>query len=273
MSTTIRRMTITDVPVGMRLKELAGWNQTAADWQRFLRLQPDGCFLAEVDGQGVGTATAFIFDNVAWIAMVLVDPSYRKHGIGTALMSHALTFLGNRTVRLDATALGQPVYAKLGFIGEYELTRYEGTLADRGPIATTVRTVNIESACRPFYRLDQQITGTDRTPLLIELAKSSGLRAVAEAGYLMDRPGSRATQIGPAIARDEASGLALFNDAARRLAGQPVLLDIPTDNRPAIGWAEAAGLKVQRTFLRMRRGPALVDYRQQIWAGSGPEKG
>ena len=272
MSTTIRRMTIADVPVGMRLKELAGWNQTTADWERFLRLQPDGGFLAELDGQGVGTATAFIFDNVAWIAMVLVDPAYRKHGIGTALMSHALTFLGDRTVRLDATALGQPVYAKLGFVSEYEMTRYEGTLADHGPIATTVRPVSIESERLPFYRLDQQITGTDRTPLLVELAKG-GLRGIGQAGYLMERPGSRATQIGPAVACDEASGLALFNDAACRLAGQPVLLDIPTDNRPAIAWAEAAGLKVQRTFLRMRRGPAITDHRQQIWAGSGPEKG
>ena len=58
-------MTIADVPQGMRLKELAGWNQTEADLHRFLQLQPDGCFVAEVDGQVVGTVTAVIFGNVA----------------------------------------------------------------------------------------------------------------------------------------------------------------------------------------------------------------
>jgi len=36
------------------------------------------------------------------------------------------------TIRLDATPLGRPVYAKLGFVDEYEVTRYGGTPA---PIA------------------------------------------------------------------------------------------------------------------------------------------
>ena len=272
MSTTIRPMTMADVPLGMRVKELAGWNQTEADWHRFLQLQPDGCFVAEFAGAGVGTVAAFIFDRVAWIAMVLVDPNYRKHGIGTALMNRALEFIGNRTVRLDATALGQPVYAKLGFICEYELTRYEGPLASRKTAATLVRVVTGDLATRPFNQLDLRVTGTNRAKLLIELAQT-GMHVIDQTGYLLDRPGSRATQIGPAVALDADSGLALLNDAAQRLAGQRVLLDIPVQNQPAIAWAEAAGLTAQRTFLRMRRGPAIIDQPQQIWASSGPEKG
>lgn len=262
-------MTTTDVPIGMRLKELAGWNQTEADWHRFLRLQPDGCFIAEVDGQGVGTVTAFIFEDVAWIAMVLVDPSYRKHGIGTALMNQALAFIGNRTVRLDATALGQPVYEKLGFVGEYKLTRYAGILAGATGLAETPKSLAV------VKELDFHATATRRARLLEALAAEEGAhtRVVGVTGYLMDRPGSNATQIGPAVALDAASGLALLNDAARRLAGQPVLIDLPTDNHHACAWAEAAGLKAQRTFLRMRRGPMIADQRKQIWASSGPEKG
>src|SRR4030095_4066173 len=31
-----RTTTKADIPAGMRLKEIAGWNQTEADWQRFL---------------------------------------------------------------------------------------------------------------------------------------------------------------------------------------------------------------------------------------------
>ena len=270
MSATIRRMTSADVPQGMRLKELAGWNQTAADWHRFLRLQPDGCFIAELDGQGVGTATAFVFGPVAWIAMVLVDPNFRKHGIGTALMTAALAFLDNcPTVRLDATALGQPVYAKLGFVGEYELARYAGVLPDRIGAAT------VPPSLAAITALDWQVTATPRARLLEALAAETGahVRGVPAGGYLMDRPGSHATQIGPAIAVDPVSGQALLDDAAHRLAGRPVLIDIPVDNRPAIAWAEAAGLQPQRRFLRMRRGPAVADQPQQIWASSGPEKG
>lgn len=262
-------MTIGDVPLGMRLKDLAGWNQTEADWRRFLRLQPDGCFVAEVAGQVVGTVTALIFGNVAWVAMVLVDPSHRKHGVGTALMTQALAFTGHRTVRLDATALGQPVYAKLGFVGEYELTRYAGVLAG------TTGSAAIPDSLEMINTLDYQVTATPRARLLEALATEDGahIRSMGATGYLMDRPGSRATQIGPAIALDEATGRALLDDAARRLAGRPVLIDIPVDNQPAIAWTEAAGLKAQRTFLRMQRGPVIADQRQLIWASSGPETG
>ena len=43
----IRTMTAEDVPLGMRLRGQARFNQTEADWRRFLDLEPDGCFVAE----------------------------------------------------------------------------------------------------------------------------------------------------------------------------------------------------------------------------------
>ncbi len=125
----LRLMVPRDVPLGMRLKEQAGWNQTEADWQRCLMLQPDGCFVAERDGVAVGTVTTCIFGPIAWIAMVLVDAAVRGQGIGRTLLDHALAFLDSRdvsTVRLDATPLGRPLYEKRGFVEEYTLTRFEG---------------------------------------------------------------------------------------------------------------------------------------------------
>jgi hypothetical protein len=237
-------------------------------------LQPDGCFVAEVDGQGAGTAAAFVFGKIGWIAMVLVDTSYRRQGIGTALMQHALAFLESHhvaTIRLDATAQGQPVYAKLGFVGEYELARYAGTLVGGQPESDISDARNIQT----IIQLDERVTATPRAQLLEALAIESGGHAynIGTSGYLMNRPGTRATQIGPAAALDDATGLALFRNASQRLAGQSVFIDIPLNNAPAIAWAAATGLTVQRTFLRMRRGPAIADHPQQIWASSGPEKG
>src|SRR5258705_12655293 len=114
-------MTVADIPVGMRLKDQAGWNQLEADWRRLLDLQPDGCFVAELGGSPVGTVTTCRFGPVAWIAMMLVDVRFRRCGIGRALMSHALEDLdahGVCTVRLDATPLGRPLYETLGFVAE-----------------------------------------------------------------------------------------------------------------------------------------------------------
>ena len=111
-------MTVADIPLGLRLARQAGWNQIEADWRRFLAMQPDGCFVGERDGTPVATTATFIFGPVAWIAMVLVDVDSRRKGVATTLLKHALDFLDNqgvKTVRLDATAAGQPVYEKLGF--------------------------------------------------------------------------------------------------------------------------------------------------------------
>jgi hypothetical protein len=73
----IRRMTISDVQLGMKLSRQAGWNQTESDWMRFLKMEPEGCFVAELAGRSVGTTNTCVFDSTAWIAMVLVDVDFR----------------------------------------------------------------------------------------------------------------------------------------------------------------------------------------------------
>ena len=45
-SISVRVMTTADIPLGERLTQLAGWNQTEADWHRFLALSETGCFVA-----------------------------------------------------------------------------------------------------------------------------------------------------------------------------------------------------------------------------------
>src|ERR1700693_678874 len=120
----LRLMTAADIPAALRLCGQAGWNQTAADWQRFLHFESQGSFVAERDGKLVGTTTTTVFGEVAWLAMVLVEQSLRGHGIGGALVRRALEFLDGQsvaTVRLDATPLGRPLYERLGFVKQFEL--------------------------------------------------------------------------------------------------------------------------------------------------------
>ena len=83
-----------DVAAGMRLKTIAGWNQTQADWHRFLELNPGGCFVALHQGRVVGTVTAIAYSgSVGWVGMMLVDPDFRRRGIGTRLMERAMASL------------------------------------------------------------------------------------------------------------------------------------------------------------------------------------
>jgi hypothetical protein len=46
-----------DIPAGMRLKAIAGWNQTEVDWRLLLAAHPTGCFVAEDRGRIIGTVT------------------------------------------------------------------------------------------------------------------------------------------------------------------------------------------------------------------------
>jgi GNAT superfamily N-acetyltransferase len=276
----LRKMTRQDVPLGMRLKDQAGWNQTEQDWRRFLDLEPEGCFVAIQQGRPVGTVAAFAFGLIGWIAMVLVDRSARHCGIGTRLVEQALEYLDTRavdTVRLDATELGRPIYETLGFVAEYELLRLQGT-AQSTPVHPNVRLLPPERFAE-VLELDLKVTATHRGRLLQALHREApdAFRTFAAdqttLGYITIREGARATQIGPGVASNEEAGRALIEDALSRCQEQPVLIDIPVDNLAALACAESHGLTAQRPFIRMRRGNPVDDDPTRLWASSGPEKG
>jgi GNAT superfamily N-acetyltransferase len=281
----VRPLTASDLPLGLRLTRQAGWNQTEADWQRFRDLQPDGCFVAELDGLAVGTVTTCILGTTGWVAMVLVDQASRGRGAGRALMEHALAFLERqqvRSARLDATPLGRPLYEKLGFAEEYTLLRYEGVLPPAGAPAAGPEGAGV-TAARPDHlgdllRLDREVTATDRGKLLRRLfaERPDVWRVLGQAGrvvgYLAGRVGARALLIGPCLATPGA-GPPLLADAWRRHAGERVFIDIPAGNEGARACAEAVGLTVQRPLVRMCRGPRAGEDSTRLWASSGPEKG
>ncbi len=275
----IRPMTFDDLELGLRLRQQTGWNQTVADWARFLRLQPDGCFVAEQDSVACGTVTTCVFGDIAWVGMMLVEESRRGQGIGRALMAQALAFLdrvGVRSIRLDATERGEPLYRSLGFVEQFPIGRFSGR-----PIRGD-RELLVEPGERQLweavYRLDAVVTGTDRRRLLFALFHERPeemhvvRRGGAVIGYLTTRRGMQARQIGPCIATAEA-GPPLLSDALTRFADRDVFVDIPLPHRTATALVMQRGLQLRRTLLRMTRGDQLTERVQQLWASSGPEKG
>jgi len=277
--TKIRLITTDDLRLGLKLTQQAGWNQTEVDWLRFIQLEPEGCFVAEVDEHAVGTTTTCVLGQVAWIAMVLVDVNSRGKGVGTALLKHSIGYLKQRkveTIRLDATALGQPIYEKLGFVSEYELARFEGIAPRAAPVASVTKAApNVFAAIIDF---DTRTTGRDRGRMLHRLFEEfpENIHIIRQAGridgFITTRPGANAVQIGPCIATAGA-GPALLRDALNRCAGRPVFVDIPLDNADAVKIAESCGLGIQRRFTRMCCGPKTADNVKTLWASSGPEKG
>jgi ribosomal protein S18 acetylase RimI-like enzyme len=281
----LRLLTRADVPFANSLRALAGWNQTTADWNRFLATEPDGCFLAEWNGAPVGTVTTTVYGpELAWIGMLLVHPDYRRRGLGRALLLRCVEYLrgrGLRCIKLDATPAGRAVYRMLGFQDEWTLRRWVGRRT--GPSLATSA-----AGLRPWQTADAALVapldaaafGVSRQRLLAALAQQSLAGLVVEsepgcqAGYGLVRPGSQALYLGPVVAASDAAGIRLVEGLLAQTSGQTVFWDIPDANAAAVAWAEANGFTVQRPLTRMYLGENLAsgDPRQQF-ALAGPEVG
>lgn len=282
---TIRPFTPADIALGMRLKSAAGWNQTEADWRRAYELQPDGCLVGECDGIPAATLTICRFGQVAWIAMVLTDPVFRGRGLATALMRHAIDDLrsrGVKTIRLDATPLGRPVYERLGFTVDYELTRWKRE-AMTAPACDISECTGLRQATpadiTAIAELDRGTVGCDRSKFLAALVAESPKAAFIidgtpkPAGVALCRLGSDATQLGPIVATDPNLGATLFSTAIAAAGEIALFCDVPVGNLAAEDCLSAAEFHPLRPLFRMTLGASITDNVAQLWAGSGPEKG
>ena len=105
---------------------------------------------------------------MAWVNKVLVDQDRRGRGFGTALMRHVvqhLDELGVKSIRLDATPLGRPVYEKLGFTPEFTLARYTGVLPGLSQAVPGVEPL-LEDDLPAVLAMDAAVTQTRREKLL-----------------------------------------------------------------------------------------------------------
>jgi len=277
----LRLMTSPDIAAGMRLKDIAGWNQTSTDWERFLRASPEGCFVAEADGKVVGTATTMVYEGrLAWIGMVLVDPDYRGRGIGTELLEKTIDHLDAHripTMKLDATPQGKPIYARLGFAAEYDIERWE---LRRAAEAATAPAASALAGLEEILRVDREIFGADRGDLLRSLDREAPEFTLMTSspghltGYALGRRGSRADHLGPWMARDEASARDLLDRFLRCSGRETVFVDCLKENPCTRQLVRSRGFEFSRPLTRMCRGPNTHPGQPELLcAALGPEFG
>ena len=282
----LRIMTEQDVPGGLRLNTLSGWNQTAADWRRFLENSPSGCFVMEHDGNVVGTATTINYERrLAWIGMVLVDPEYRKQGIGTALLEKTIEYLDEtniRTMKLDATPQGKPIYTKLGFVEEHEIERWvlkRTPGANPKPQSSTRAPLN-NMQREQILQFDKELFGADRSFLLRALCEEAPQFATAVwedellQGYAFGRKGLFADHLGPWIARTRAAAEEILCGFLANSCRETLIVDCLKSNSMAVELLRSRGFAPSRPLTRMVRGPNLYPGRPDSFCAIlGPEFG
>jgi GNAT superfamily N-acetyltransferase len=251
VSTSIRLFTNQDIPSALELCRGAGWNQLQQDWARLIAYEPLGCFVAELDGQLVGTITTTRYGtDLAWIGMMLVREDFRRRGIATALMNAGLDYLGKQNVgciKLDATPAGKPVYERLGFRAEWSFHRWvrnQDELSDRVPptdTAATLTTTHID--------LDRVAFAADRSRCLNLLIQES-ISCRRDRGFGMLRSGHLASYLGPVVAENRDVAREIIVELLKQSPGK-TFWDPPEVNPDAVLLAESLGFQPIRDLTRM----------------------
>jgi GNAT superfamily N-acetyltransferase len=279
----LRVMTRQDIPGGVRLNTVVGWNQTEDDWTRFLDASPDGCFVMDDDGKIAGTSATISYERrFAWIGMVLVDPDYRNRGIGTTLLQRAVEHLddaGIPTLKLDATPAGKPLYEKMGFVTEYEIDRWilKRSAPQHSAIVTSAPPAE---ALVQVFDHDRKIFGADRSSLLSSLSERAPDLAFIERdpsqlhAYAFGRHGLFADHLGPWMARDDHAAEILLKEFLRRSTRETIIVDALKSNPFASNLLREHGFSPARLLTRMYRGPNNFPGKQNSFCAIlGPEFG
>jgi predicted GNAT family N-acyltransferase len=204
----------------------------------------------------IAVTSAIVAGTVAVIGNVITRPGLRGRGLGRAVMSATLAWLrehGARSVLLDATSAGQPLYQKLGFVARERSWIAHASLGILDLDALRERTgasyVRLRSLddLPVIAALDRAAFGGDRLELLRLVASASDcwLYTAGEAGepdgYLLVRavePPRMGVRLGPWAAKTSEVGAALL--AAALHPDAPWQAGIVGNNESQISFSTSA---------------------------------
>jgi len=271
-----------------------GWRHLKRDVERCWRFEPDGCFMAEVDGKRVGHVFSVCYGQVGWIGLLIVNPESRGRGIGAALMQRAIDYLRERgveTIRLEAVEKAVPLYRRLGFGEEFLSLRFSRRLrlgqkelrslggGDKSNISD-VKEGDIDQ----LASFDSQYFGVSRLRVLRSLYQDEPGRNCFMArrgrgilGYVMSRRIRDGFWVGPWVCDNSETAEVLLRtcvDAVGREGLVELRLGMPDSNKAGVGLMGKFGFELVGRSLRMvwgkRKYEGLVS---GVYGIGGAEKG
>ncbi|MFG2636113.1 GNAT family N-acetyltransferase [Streptomyces sp. NPDC048362] len=246
----IRRLTLRDLRACADLSEDRGWEREEHKWG-FLLTAGKGYGID--DPRGGLVAACVVTEYGSWerpelgaVGMVLVAERHARQGVGRRLMRHVLSVMGTTPLTLHATPYGRPLYEELGFKVTGRAEMLTGTFTpDTAEYEVLTRAATAEDL-PAILRLDEEVFGADRTPLITRLPAFADQLRVAEEdgriiGYTAAWPNMDTHVIGPLIARDTRTAKALVVALAAG-TDRPLRTDIDLRHEELLAWAKARGL-------------------------------
>lgn len=230
----LRPMLERDLPAAFGLSQQARWPHRLEDWQQAWALGAG--VVAVANGEVVGTALSWPWgEKRATLGLVIVDERHRGQGIARAMMQTLIAPLADHQLHLVATEQGKPLYQQLGFIEQGRLAQHQcrelpARHAEPLPEGVTLRPASLRDLST-LAELDFAACGMRRQPLL-ETLLSAGQALVLDrqgivVGFAVRRRFGHGNMIGPVVAPDLASAVALTDALCQPCTGQFVRIDTP----------------------------------------------
>jgi predicted N-acetyltransferase YhbS len=265
----IRALTPADVDAASDALLRNDWGDRRANFRFAADHAESHAFVADADGEIVGTGIATVNGVVGWIGTIWVDPEWRRRGLGMALTQatiDAAEAAGCRTLVLVATDAGRPMYERIGFEVHTTYRILEAPGLGGGRPDPRIRAFRREDLAR-LVALDREATGEDRAHLLRAFAAPGTSRCVIRAngaigGFVVRAPwGGGAT-----IAPDPVDAATILR--ARRVAAGPekrVRAGLLAENADGIAMLLADGWTEAWDGPRLVRGKPLDWHPESIW--------
>ena len=255
---TLRAMTSADIDAATELSRAEQWPHREEDWAFFLELGQG--IVAEQDGQVVGSIMAWRFGaDHATVGMVIVSRSLQGQGLGRRLMAAIMEPLAGRSIMLNATDEGLPLYRKLGFVETGTVYQHQA-VAGAMPLSELrpgERVRPLGGADTMLGELYARASGIDRRALFDRLADSAQTvvltRDHVPTGFAQFRRFGRGWLVGPVVAPDQAGAKALILHWLATGAGSFCRLDV-TEASGLSGWLAEIGLPCVGRVRTMVRG-------------------
>jgi GNAT superfamily N-acetyltransferase len=146
-----------------------GWDDIARDFRTFVHASYYDQVKGEVEGVIVAIGAIIYHADTAWLAKIIVHPDHRNKGYGKAITQGLIDRIDRsryRTIYLDATDMGHPVYTALGFVDEVSYVHFSNPNKGTVPVDGS-RFRRAMPADRPkLLALDRAVYGEDRELLL-----------------------------------------------------------------------------------------------------------
>lgn len=274
MAVSIRTLSGSDLETANAILQSAF--QRTENWlpelRLFRRLQPEGTFLASVNGIPAGMVATILYSNYAYVGLMGVHQDFQGQGLGIALMEHVLTWTSERKitlVKLDASPFGQPLYEKLGFVLLDEVYVLE---SQANPL-NSQHLDGIQLMAPHHLDLlavsDTQTFGTDRSRLLralLEIYPERAFIAISKqeqiSGYLF----AQAKRIGPWIMNETGDAETLLLTALSLPFNVSVSVVTPANNTGAVSLLQRYGFQIVRVNRHMAYGPyTAIGQREQVY--------